>query len=266
MSEADTMERGICRLSSVPLRAESSDKSEMVSQMLFGEHYSVLEYREDRKWIRVKIEFDGYVGWIDATQHTQISEDYFWQINSSDYKICTDLTSTLLYKKNALQVLMGSILPISTHELFKIEEQLAFNGDSKGLNQKRDVEFLKQIAGKYLNTPYLWGGRSPFGIDCSGFTQQVFRICGYTLKRDAYQQAEQGTEVPALSQAQPGDLAFFRSNEGRISHVGIIWDQKTIIHASGCVRLDEITDEGIVHTETRQLTHQLSGLKKVLND
>lgn len=159
---------------------------------------------------------------------------------------------------------MGSILPIATNELFKMEEQLAFNGESKSLSQKREYDFLKQIAMKYLNAPYLWGGRSPFGIDCSGFTQNVFRICGYVLPRDASQQVKSGVVVDSLAETTPGDLAFFAGESGKITHVGIVIEENQIIHASGKVRIDGIDDRGIVHSDSGKVTHQLSSLRRIL--
>jgi len=257
-------EKGICRLAIVPVRAAASDKSEMVTQLLFGDHYELLEVSGDKKWLRVKIHFDGYEGWVDAKQHAHISEAYFTQINNSDYKICTDVTSSILYKKHHIAIVMGSILPIATNELFKVEEQLAFNGESKSLSQKREFDFLKQIAQKYLNAPYLWGGRSPFGIDCSGFSQIVFRIAGYSLPRDASQQINSGTVVNGLVESQPGDLAFFCNELGNINHVGILLGDEKIIHASGKVKIDDISEAGILEAETSQLTHHLTALKRML--
>ncbi len=206
-------DKGICRLGIVPVRSANSDKSEMVTQLLFGEHYTILEISEDEKWCRIKIHYDGYEGWIDVKQHQQISTAYFDQINNSDYKISLDTSSTILYKKHPIIVVMGSILPISTNELFKMEEQLAFNGDAKSLSQKRGFDFIKQTAQKYLNSPYLWGGRSPFGIDCSGFTQIVYRINGYYLARDSSEQYKQGEVIQDVANTKPGDMAYFQNEK-----------------------------------------------------
>ena len=256
-------QKGICRLALAPIRNEPNDKSEMVTQLLFGDHYEILSSSQDMKWLKVKIVFDGYQGWLDASQHTTISEEYFNQINNSNYKISLDISSGLLHNRNHINVLLGSVLPISTNELFKMEEQLAFNGEAKSLSETRDFEFLKHIAFKYLNSPYLWGGKSPFGIDCSGFTQQVFRICGYSLKRDAYQQFEQGSDVV---NPQAGDLAFFKNSKDKISHVGIVLEDETIIHASGKVRIDKLDGKGIYNEERLTYTHQLVGFRRILRD
>lgn len=256
-------DKGIARISIVPVRAEASDKSGLVTQLLFGDHYTITGVSENEKWLRIQIHFDQYEGWIDCKQHHHISTEYFNQINNSDYKISTDITSTILFNKHQTNIVMGSILPIATNEIFKVEEQLAFNGEAKSLSSKRDIEFLKQIAKRYLNSPYLWGGRSPFGIDCSGFTQIVFRICGYTLPRDASQQEKKGEEI-SFEKRVEGDLAFFRNEEGRIVHVGIVLENDEIIHASGKVRTDRLSNEGIVNSETHQITHIFHSIKRII--
>ena len=214
--------------------------------------------------MRVRIHADLYEGWINEKQHHSITKEFFEQINHTNYKISTDLTSSLLYKKSPLTILLGSIVPISNSELFKMEEQFAFNGEAKNIGQKREFEFLKNTAIKYINAPYIWGGKSPFGIDCSGFTQMVFKICGYNLFRDAWQQGNQGKSVKSYHDAKPGDLVFFKNSEGRINHVGILVGDDKIIHASGRVRIDHFSQEGIQHTETKTYTHQLSHIRRIL--
>lgn len=258
------LEHGVCRLSLVPVRKDPTHKSEQVTQLLFGDNYEVLEKSKDGRWLRIKIYFDQYEGWIDSLQHHPISHDYFEYINQAELKITTDITSTMLYNKSPQLILMGSIIPISSSELFKMEEQFAFNGEAKSLGQKREFEFLKNIAQKYLNVPYLWGGKSPFGIDCSGFTQSVFKICGYRLFRDAAQQANQGRAVKKLEEALPGDLAFFKDSEDKITHVGIVLGGDRIIHASGRVHIDHLNEEGILAMETKIYTHQLSHIRRIL--
>ena len=259
-------DKGICRLSIVPVRYIASDISEMVTQLLFGDHYEIIAISEDTKWLNIRIHFDGYKGWIDAKQHTYITQEYYNQINNSNYKISLDLSSSIFHNKNHINVLLGSVLPISTNELFKMEEQLAFNGEAKSLSEKQEYDFLKTVALKYNNAPYLWGGKTPFGIDCSGFTQQVFRICGYPLLRDASQQAEQGREIKLVKESIPGDLAFFANTEDKITHVGIILEENTIIHASGKVRTDTLEKEGIYNEEVRKNTHQLKSIRRILRE
>ncbi|MDQ3394152.1 MAG: C40 family peptidase [Bacteroidota bacterium] len=256
--------RGICRLSIVPVRSSDSDKSEMVTQLLFGDHYSVLEESENGKWLKIKIYYDDYEGWIDKKQHSFISEPFFYQINNLDYKICTDVTAKILFKKQVIHVVLGSILPMASNELFRMEDELQYSGGSKSIWEKRDYKFLKEVALQYLNTPYLWGGKSPFGIDCSGFSQKVFKICGYKLPRDAYQQALVGKIVPDIEDAAPGDLAFFTNTQGRVYHVGIILEDGNIIHASGKVKIEKIDENGIFDKENNVYSHPLSSLRRIL--
>jgi hypothetical protein len=225
----------------------------------------VTQISDDKNWVRIRIHADLYEGWLAEKQHHAITKDFFEQINHANYKISTDLTSSLLYKKSPLTILLGSIVPISNSELFKMEEQFAFNGESKSLGQKREYEFLKFIALKYLNAPYQWGGKSPFGIDCSGFTQMVFKISGYPMLRDASQQASHGKKVNSLSEALPGDLAYFQNSEGHINHVGIILEEDKIIHASGKVHVDLILEEGILNAESKIYTHHLGGIRRILS-
>lgn len=257
---------GVCRLSIVTVRKDPTDQSEQVTQLLFGDHYSVTGTTPDNKWVHVKIHFDQYEGWIDAKQHQTITRDYFNHINHAEFKITTDITSTLLYNKSPQVVLMGSMIPISSSELFKMEEQFAFNGEAKNVGQRREFDFLRAISMKYLNSPYQWGGKNPFGIDCSGFTQMVFKICGYKLLRDSGQQVTQGKAVDSLAGARRGDLAFFSNAEGRTVHTGILLAENKIIHASGKVRVDVLTEQGIQHIETRMITHKLSAIRRILPD
>jgi len=263
-SSLNILEYGVCRLSLVSVRKEPAHQSEQITQLLYGDHYSVIDKSKDAKWLRISIYFDQYEGWIDATQHHYISAEYFTYINQAEFKITTDLTSSMLYNKSLQLILMGSMIPISSSELFKMEEQFAFNGEAKNVGQKREFEFLKNIALKYLNSPYQWGGKSPFGIDCSGFTQVVFKICGYKLLRDASQQASLGKLIGGLGDALPGDLVFFKNKEDQIVHVGILLDSERVVHASGRVRIDHINEEGILNLESKVYTHQLSHVRRIL--
>jgi hypothetical protein len=249
----------------VPVRSDAGDKSEMVTQLLFGDHYEVVSHSKDRKWFKIRINFDQFEGWIDGKQHHGISREYYEYLNRAEFKITTDITSSILYNKSPQIILMGSMIPISSSELFKMEEQFAFNGEAKNVGLKREFEFMKNIAMKYLNAPYLWGGKSPFGIDCSGFVQMVFKICGYRLFRDSWQQANQGKSFKTPKQGKPGDLVFFKNAADRVHHVGILLELNRIIHCSGQVKIDLLTDEGI-STDTGILSHRFSHIRRILSE
>jgi hypothetical protein len=262
----NVLDHGVTRLSAVSVRAEASEKTEQITQLLFGEHYEVIDHSKNKKWLKIRTHFDQYEGWIDHLQHHSVSLEYFDYINRTEFKITTDITSSLLYNKSPLVILMGSMIPISSSELFKMEEQFAFNGEAKNLGQKREYEFLKNVAHKYLNAPHQGGGKAPFGIDSSGFTQMVFKICGYSLYRETSQQMSQGKVISSFDEAKAGDLLFFRNAEEKISHVGILLPEDKIIHASGRVRIDHLNEEGILNAETKIYTHTLAHIRRILPD
>lgn len=190
----------------VPMRATPKNDGLLISQLLFGEHYTVLKEKDEM--VQIQLHYDLSEGWIRADQHSPISEEYFHQVNLSDYKVCTDLSGTIYFQKKHVHILFGSILPISTNELFKLEEQVAFNGESKSLAQKREYGFMEEMIKKFLNAPYLPGGKTPFGVDAGGFIQQVFKVCGYKLPRTIKAQAEAGQEVSEIDDIVPGDLLY----------------------------------------------------------
>jgi cell wall-associated NlpC family hydrolase len=92
----------------------------------------------------------------------------------------------------------------------------------------------------------------------------VFKICGYKLQRDTSQQVNQGKKVESIADARPGDLLFFSNDKGVVSHVGILIERNKVIHASGKVRIDPLTDKGIQHAETGVITHHLTTIKRIL--
>lgn len=256
---------GVCRLAVVTVRKDADHKSEPVTQLLFGDHYEVMFVSKDEKWVSIIITTDQSTGWIDKLQHHSISEEYHQQIDLANFKITTDVVSTMLYKKSQLTIVLGSIVPISASELFKMEEQFAFNGETKSLGQRRDFEFLKEVANKYLNAPHMPGGKNPFGIDAAGFIQMSFRLAGYQLPRDINQQWAAGKPVENISSALPGDIVFFQSPNGKINHAGILLDEQKIIHCYGRVRIDYLMEEGILAAETKVYTHSLKGFRRVIS-
>lgn len=255
---------GICNLSIVPCRAEASDRSEMVSQLLFGERFKILE--ETASWCKIKIAYDGYECWIGSKQFQAISGSTFMELEKAKSVQSFELVQviTLSNSSQLMPIVLGSTLPNYNGKTLAIEKNYY---TYEGLTNENAAPYsrasLVENAFLYLNAPYLWGGRSPFGIDCSGFTQMVFKLNGIKLKRDAYQQAEDGETLSFLEEAQEGDLAFFDNEEGRIIHVGIILKDSKIIHASGKVRVDSLDHEGIFNAETQKYSHRLRIIKRI---
>jgi len=256
---------GVCRLSLVSVRQSAEEYASLVTQLLFGDHYEVLSVPDHKEWILIRVHADGSQGWLAANQHHGITQEYFDQINHANFKITTDITCSILFKKSPLTILLGSIVPISNSELFKLEEQFAFNGESKSLGQKREVEFVKTIALKYLNAPFLARGKSPFGIDAAGFIQMVFKISGFLLPRELQRQITEGKKVNSLEYVQPGDVAFFQDLSKKHLHAGIVLDDQKIIHVDGKVRIDHLLEEGILQSETKIYTHSLTEIRRFLN-
>lgn len=257
------MERGIANISIIPVRKEANDRAEMVTQLLYGETYTV--ETKTKKWLEIKIDHDGYIGWIDAIQHTICPKDFTVSKNSS---LTYDVWHHLQLKNEHIPIVLGSKLyqfdGINCKTYNK--EKATYNGLAVDINSfSFSNEKLVKTTSKYLNAPYLWGGRSPFGIDCSGFTQNVFQFFNVWLPRDASQQANVGTPIGFVEETQPGDLAFFdRPEDGLITHVGIILKDKKIIHASGKVRIDNLDHHGIFNQEQKKYTHQLRIIKRVV--
>ena len=251
---------GICNLAIIPLRFEPSDRSEIVSQVLFGEHFEILE--QVKQWTRIRMQFDDYEGWIDFKQLQLITEADFNKLSLEPIVLNADLIEYITTASNSLiPIPLGSALTFLNHKEINTSN-FDFEGTSTtGLKSK---SHLIDTAFMYLNAPYLWGGKTPFGIDCSGFTQMVYKLNGYKLLRDASQQSAQGEPLSFIEESEPGDLAFFDNEEGNIIHVGIIMEDNYIIHASGKIRIDRLDHLGIFNAETNKHTHKLRVIKKII--
>lgn len=235
------MNKGICTVSVAAIRAEESHQSEMTSQLLYGETVDILESKG--KFIKVKMDFDGYEGWIDAQQISEISEEYFLERKTE-----LVLNPIQMYKTS-----QGPILLSIGSEVNSEKTEPSF------LN----VETVSETAKQFLNVPYLWSGRSFFGIDCSGFVQLIYKVHGISLPREAQQQSEIGEVLSFVEESKPGDLAFFENEEGKITHVGMMLSDYQIIHASGKVRIDSLDSTGIFNKELNKHTHRLRFLRSI---
>ncbi|QRM90418.1 SH3 domain-containing protein [Lacinutrix sp. WUR7] len=249
------MQYGICNLSIVPLRFEPSDKTELVSQVLYGDYFKVLEQR--KSWSKIRLAFDSYEGWVDNKQYVEITEEQYHVLDQKTPILSNDLIE---FVEDKDQQLYPVTLGASLNGLQLLEH--TFDGTTTtGINAK---EHIIKTAFSFLNAPYLWGGKTPLGIDCSGFTQMVYKLNGYNLLRDASQQASQGEALSFIEESEPGDLAFFDNSEGVIIHVGIIMEDNYIIHAHGKVRIDRLDHSGIYNADKRMHTHKLRVIKKII--
>ena len=237
------MEKGICNISVATLRAEPAHQSEMVSQILFGESVDFLE--TNGSFSKIRMHFDQYEGWVDTKQISEIPEA---DLENRKTKIITEPFRFYDSVEGKILLSAGSEIPFE----HKIEVVSATR------------EGIAETVKMFLNVPYLWSGRSFFGIDCSGLTQLVYKINGLSLPREAHQQAEKGRVLDFIEETLPGDLAFFENDEGRISHVGMMLDDQKIIHAFGKVRIDTLDSSGIFNKELNRHTHKLRFVKSIL--
>ena len=237
------------------MRAEPKDTSELVSQVIYGESFKIIEQRAN--WSLIKLSFDNYKGWIDNKQLVEISETVYDSTVSEANIYSSDLIEFIqINNKGLLTIPFGSNL--NSIKLF----DHSFDGNTTKTIQPK--ENLVKTSLLFINSPYLWGGRTPFGIDCSGFTQIIYKINGYKIDRDAKDQVNLGLSLSFIEESEPGDLAFFDNKEGDIVHVGIIMEDNHIIHAHGQVRIDRLDQTGIYNVDTKKHTHKLRVIKKII--
>jgi cell wall-associated NlpC family hydrolase len=238
------MNKGICNVTVAPVRAEGSDKAEIVTEILFGESADILEV--NKNWTKIKMHYDGYEGWMDTKQLKPVTDEDFAKRKVT---IVTEDFSSVIMNDGKTLLSMGSEVEfpaVASRRSHEVRESIALT------------------AKEFLNVPYLWGGKSFFAVDCSGFTQLVYKIHNIKLPRDTSQQVEVGESLTFVEESQPGDLAFFENPEGKIIHVGIMLDNQRIIHASGKVRIDTLDSTGIFNKEMNKHTHKLRVIKNVL--
>ena len=252
------MEYAVCTVAAAAVRKEPSHKTEMTNQLLFGETMKVLETKDE--WFLVRSMYDNYEGWLTHHLIDEIGKDIAWEPLQF---VCSDLVNFIQFSNQLLNAPMGAALTGFEKETGALwDKQYSFDGQYRSFEQPSNENELLETARKWLNAPYLWGGKTLMGVDCSGFVQTVFKVHGIRLGRDAWQQAKDGEGVEQLSLAKTGDVAFFNNSEGKIIHVGILLNRNQIIHASGKVRIDKIDEEGIINLQTGKRTHQLHSMKR----
>lgn len=225
------MPLGQCHITYIVMRAEPSGKSEMVSQLIFGETYRVLEDQGD--WLRIETDFDHYQGWISAAQYVSLDE-----VNKP-FKVQNDVSLFFNDRWTSCGSELGRESPTSSES------------------------DLLTLAADFMNTPYLWGGRTFMGIDCSGFIQVLFKSQGIALPRDARDQVNKGVEIK-FEDRHSLDVAFFANAQGFITHTGLLISTNEIIHAHGWVRTDAFDDKGIFNKDKNRYTHFLHSLRRLL--
>ena len=247
----------ISHIAYTPIRKEPDHRSEQVSQLLFGESAEIVDTKAE--WLLVKSNFDNYTGWVEEGA-IQVADPAFLSVKKI---IISEPLIRIAHKDVVMIIPGGAELPQPDPEGFFQFGQKHWCITNYVKEEKiSSSNSIVTTAMKFINAPYLWGGRNVFGIDCSGFTQLVYKIHSFPLPRDARDQANIGDPVLSLSEAKPGDLLFFNIKEGLISHTGILLDDERIIHASKWVRTDKVDEKGIFKPENKKYTHQLSSIRR----
>src|SRR5437762_416044 len=244
------MEYPVCAVPAAPIRKNPSHKVEMVNQLLFGETMEVLKSKHN--WLYIQSSSDNYEGWIRSNLVKAIETRAL-----GDTIVTGDLISTITIGNTEMHIPVGSTLARFSNGTGEIADlKFQFKGLTHCRQQiKPDEQLVIRLTTQWLNAPYLWGGRTPLGVDCSGFVQVIFKLMGIDLLRDARLQAGQGIKIKSLKHSRCGDLAFFRNNKKKLTHVGVLLSPSQIIHASGRVRIDNIDEKGIINAETKRRSH-----------
>ena len=258
--------KGIVLHSVVPVRSEANEGSEQLTQLLFAETVDILE--EKPRWIRIKNDADGQIGWVDFKMLTKLSDSECELVAKADKSARVMMPMAYAVSENNGQTIpltAGTCLPNYKDGRFEVLG-VGFRIDPSMVADKSlemTTEKIMEVVRFFLNVPYLWGGKNALGMDCSGFTQIIHSLFGHQLLRNASEQVTQGMPVKSLKNAQTGDLAFFDHEDGKSSHVGLILDSERIIHCSGRVKVEKLDEIGIFSIEQGgTYTHHLVSIRR----
>jgi hypothetical protein len=263
MNKQIMMHFGFCELAVVPVRREPSDKAEMSTQLLFGDLVEILE--QSGSWLMIRNFYADYEGWIDARQVQLINEKEFSRLTAAKLYVNVKIYGdSVKCGGRTIHLPAGcSFYDLKGQVMLINEQPVVIDGNTKPFHFS-EMGKLIETALSYLNCPYLWGGKTYMGLDCSGLTQVVYKQHGVKLLRDAVQQATQGELISFISDGKPGDLVFFDNKDGKIVHVGILLDNQKVLHCSGKVRIDDIDHQGIFNRELNKYTHSLRLIRRVV--
>jgi cell wall-associated NlpC family hydrolase len=255
-----------CNVAVMPVRIEPYHTAEQTTQLLWGEKAEITQIN-NRDWAKIRCAWDDYEGWCKLSQLSTLQKKEYRK--ETKYGVCGS-GGRIVFEHAEIPLHPGSeLLGLNSGKIKAGTDTGKYKGDKHNILKTTPTsDTLKAAAMSYLHAPYMWGGRSLSGIDCSGYSQMVYKLCNHRILRDASQQATQGEVVDFLVHARCGDLAFFEEREGAINHVGMLLDNETIIHATdtaGRVVIDKIDQGGIISLSLKKRTHALRMVRRIVN-
>ncbi len=263
------MEQAICYYAFIPMRSEPSEKSEMLSQVLFGEQVTILNTDQVKGYSHIRNSFDDYEAWCTTKLLYFLNPTEIKHLSEKKVIVTRDIITSLKARDGVTKLYLGagSTVYVSDNQSINVQgNSFSISGLIHTSPTRTLREQILSSSKKFINIPYLWGGRSSFGTDCSGFVQNIFKQVGVPLPRDAKQQAICGESISLFEEALPGDILFFGNKGEDISHTGIYIGSNKIIHASGKVKIDTIDQQGILSIENQKYTHELRTIKRIVGE